>query len=270
MITTKEELIVRWDTFLNKIEQRFDDILEQAQQGTTHLVSQIEYDSGSIGSAWSGIKGQLYELREKADHTWENKMDGLFGDRDDVTSKERIEQFNKYEDLSHRMENRYNEAQVKAMADAGRKIYDNVMQHINTNKIHNCKQCGDQMDIVVYSFMAKNIKCHSCGTVNSYEPDPRIQALEHYTIGALADEHVIDLVIKEANLEHDIHRLHDLRNEIGTEEKKNDLRKILVTTRQERIRQYYEFMETNVPDKASYYARQKEERLKWAENTKHN
>ena len=265
----KKKLIKRWDAFLENIEQRFDEILVQAEQGTAQMIPSIEYDSISISNAWSGIKGQLNQLQDKTENAWDDKMDDLFGDRDDVSSEERLRELNKYQDLNHLLEERYNRAYVKAMADAGRKIYNDAQQHVDTSKIHHCKQCGDKMDVAIYSFMAKNIKCNSCGTVNSYQPDPRIQALESYTINALAEEMVIDLIMKESNIAHNIHRLHDLRNEIGTTEKKEKLENELIVTRKERIEKYYSFFETNVPDKASYYARQKEERLKWAEDIRH-
>lgn len=261
----KKKLIKRWDAFLENIKQRFDEVIEQAEQGTAQMIPSIEYDAISIENAWGGIKNQLFKLQEKTTDTWDDKMDDLFGERDDVTSKERIRELNKYIDLNHLLENQYNRAYVKAMADAGRKIYADAQQYIDTNKIHQCKQCGDKMDVVIYSFMAKNIKCNSCGTVNSYEPDPRIQALESYTVDALAKELVIDLTTKESDLEHTIHRLHDDRNESGTKEKKETLITKLITTRKERVTKYYTYFEINVPDKASYYGRLKEERLIWAE-----
>ena len=264
----KKKLIKRWDAFLENIDQRFDDILDQAAQGTAQMIPNIEYDSISISNAWSGIKAQMRSLQDKSENTWDDKMDELFGDRDDVTSEQRLEQLNKYEDLNHQLEQKYERAYVKAMADAGRKIYNDASQHVDLNKIHNCKQCGDKMDIKIYSFMAKNVKCLSCGTVNSYEPDPRIQALESYTIDALAAENVIEHTLKESDLSHRIHRLHDLRNEVGTKEKEEQLRKELIETRKEKVELYYSFFETNVPDKAEYYRREKEERLKWAEDTK--
>jgi len=262
----KKKLIKRWESFLENIEQRFDEILEQAEEGTNQLIPNIDYDAISIENAWSGIKGQLYQLQEKSENTWDDKMDDLFGDRDDVTSEERIHELNKYIDVNHSLEKKYERAYVKAMADAGRKIYTDAQQHININKIHNCKQCGDKMEVVIYSFVAKNIKCNSCGTVNSYNPDPRIQALEYHTIDALAKELVIDLTIKESDLEHQIHRLEDDRNESGTKDKQKKLAQELISTRKERVHKYYTYLETNVPDKASFYARQKEERLKWAED----
>ena len=262
----KKKLIERWDSFLNNIDERFDEILEQAELGTAQMIPNIEYDAISISNAWNGIKGQLYQLQEKTENTWDDKMDDLFGDRDDVSSKERIRELNKYEDLNYKLEKKFKRAYVKARADAGRKIYNDVQQHVDISKIHHCKQCGDKMDIAIYSFMAKNIKCNTCGTVNSYQPDPRIQSLESHTIDALAEELVIDLLMKESDLVHNIHRLDDRRNKKGTKEKQEQLGQELVVTRKERINKYYSFFETNVPDKADYYSREKEERLKWAEN----
>jgi len=37
--------------------------------------------------------------------------------------------------------------------------------------------------------MAINIKCESCGSVNTYQPDDRVRVLEYYVIEPFADEY---------------------------------------------------------------------------------
>ena len=264
----KKKLIKRWDSFLEKIEERFDEILEQSEQATAQVIEKLEYDSTSIMNAWEGIELKLLKLQDKAEDAWSDKMDDLFGDRDDVSSKERYRELFKYEGLNHEMQKKYVKTHTKVLAEAGRKIYNNVINHIDTNKIHSCKQCGDQMNIEIYSFMAKNIKCDSCGTVNSYEPDSRIQALEAFVIDPLAEELVLDLKIKQLDIEHAISRLHDNRNKEGAKEKELKLERQLIDTKKEIINKYYSYCETNIPDKAPYFKKQKEERLQWAEDKK--
>ena len=263
-MSEKQELINKWDGFLNKIEDRFNEFIDQANQGTENFIEQLEYDSISVTNAWNGIKGQMFSLSKKATDTWDDKMDDLFGDRDDVTSDERMEQYYKHTDLTHRMSTKYESELAKAIANSGRKIEQNVMAHIDLNKIHNCKQCGDKMDIVIYSFMAKNVKCQSCGTVNSYEPDARILALEYYTVTALANEKIIDFVKKEADIEHAMHKLDD---RIASEREQTlSLREELTATRKERINTYFNFITSHIKDKEEFYNRKRDERLKWAED----
>ncbi len=265
-MNTKEELVKRWDIFLNTISKRFNDILEQAKAGTEQLIPQLEYDAVIISNVWTGIKGQLNSLTEKVSDTWNDKMDDLFDDLEDVTGEERMKQYYKYYDLNQEMEAKYDEAYTLAIAIAGEKISENVMKHIDLNKIHNCKQCGDKMDIKIYSFMAKNVKCTSCNMVNSYEPDPRILALEHFTIVPLANKEVYPIVYKEGKINHEIHKLDNRVEEEN--EKIQELRKQLISTRKERVTKFYDFIVHNVPDKAEYYNTRKEERLKWAEELK--
>lgn len=44
--------------------------------------------------------------------------------------------------------------------------------------------------------MAINLKCDSCGSVNTYQPDDRIRAMEYYVINHLAEEHAFPAKIK--------------------------------------------------------------------------
>ncbi|MDO5977331.1 hypothetical protein [Flavivirga spongiicola] len=278
---SKEELVKKWDTFLSKIEERFDLIIDQSKEGTQMLIDQITYDSVSIINAWNGVQSQLLSLMRKTDDTWANKMEQSFEAidyakyededenydenenydeyEDDATDKERMEQYNKYHDLNHKMLTKYKFESNRAFANAARKIQENVMAHIDLNKIHNCKQCGDIMDITIYSFMAKNVKCRSCGTVNSYEPDDRILAIEHNCVIHLANEHVIDLTIKEANLEHELLKLDRWVTDEKTkmDQIQNDLNKNKV----EYINKYYDFIVELVPDKEAFYNRKRVHRL---------
>jgi len=64
--------------------------------------------------------------------------------------------------------------------------------------MHRCTQCAAELPINIYSFMAVNIKCESCGAVNTYQPDDRVRALEYYVIEPLAEEYAIEEKIKGA------------------------------------------------------------------------
>ena len=86
--------------------------------------------------------------------------------------------------------------EVKLYADAARKILDNVKKHIDLNKLHSCTQCAGELPIKIYSFMAVNLKCDSCGSVNTYQPDDRIRALEYYVLNHLAEEHAFPAKLK--------------------------------------------------------------------------
>jgi len=82
--------------------------------------------------------------------------------------------------------------------------------------------------------MAVNIKCESCGSVNTYQPDDRIRALEYYVINNLAEEKALPLKIQA-------------RHDKGAQK--------------EYYKVYYGYLMENVPDKKEFYQRQMEERI---------
>jgi len=264
IMNEKEELVQRWDVFLTKIEERFNELMNTAVQATDKVVEQLEYDNSIVVNAWSGIQAQIRKLQDKMESVWEEKMDDLFGMREDVSSDDRLGQMYKYEDLSKRMDTEYLRAKTKVLANAGRKIIANVNRHIDTNKMHACKQCGAPMDIRIYSFVARNVKCGACATVNSYEPDSRVRALEHFAIVQLADELVIDQSVREEEIGHEIWKLDERKPHEAV--KVEALRKELVIVRKNRLATYYRFLMDQVPDKADSYQSKLNERLKWAES----
>lgn len=88
--------------------------------------------------------------------------------------------------------------------------------------------------------MAINLKCESCGSVNTYQPDDRIRALEYYVINHLAEENAMVEKIK-------------------SKEDKNAAK--------EYYKKYYGYLMENVPDKKEFYQRQMEERIGWLDKT---
>ena len=64
----------------------------------------------------------MFSLQEKIADTWDEKMDDIFSDLDDVSGEERMEQYYKGTDAKHKMATKYDMAERKAIADAGRKI----------------------------------------------------------------------------------------------------------------------------------------------------
>ncbi|MCD4793505.1 MAG: hypothetical protein K8R54_09750, partial [Bacteroidales bacterium] len=188
-MTEKEQIIQRWDTFIDKIKLRCNELIGQANAGTDAFIPQIMYDTNAINNAWTGIEGQVSQLGHKLNDAWD-KMDILF-DKAGSTSKETDIERAKKEETNIYLNWEYEKNYILAIAKAARQILFNVKSHINENKIHNCTQCGNQLDINIYTFRAKNIKCDACGSVNTYKPDDRIVVLESWVLVPLAKEHAL-------------------------------------------------------------------------------
>jgi len=254
---TKEEIIARWDKVLGEIEGRFTEILSQAVEESENFISQLKYTTSGLDQAWSGISAELRKLEKKADTIWTGNMEDLYGRRDDVSSEERLEQYYKRTNLNVKMENALHRAKTKVFADAGRKIYQNVMDVLNEEKIYNCTQCSAPLDIPFFSFVAKNIKCDACGTVNSYEPDSRMTALEHTYLTAISEELVQEEWCRINELENELWKC-DKRE---SPEKYTQLEEEKAELERKKITISHDFLRESIKDKEEYYRARKETQL---------
>ncbi|KXK02378.1 MAG: hypothetical protein OZ913_05130 [Ignavibacteriaceae bacterium] len=226
------QLTQRWDTFLGKLKDRFNDILTQTDSPLDEIISGLQFDTVPIHNVLNGLKYQTVEqLSQKGEEGWSKMQAEL------IKSIQVFSQGAEYSKLTRFigwMNDEFMRFEVKTYAKAARKVLENVKSHIDEKKIHRCTQCAGELNINVYSFNAINIKCESCGSVNTYQPDDRIRAMEYYVINHLAEEQAIEEKIR------------------GQRDK---------SAMKEYYRKYYGFMMENIPDKKELYERDLNERI---------
>jgi hypothetical protein len=228
-----QALAARWDGFLKKIEQRYYEVLEQTSAPLDGVINNIQFDNVIIHNIANGLKNQtVTQLSEKMDGAID-KLDGEM-DKLGVSRDFKWRERGKVNVLKNWMEIEYLKFEVGLFARAANKILENVKAHINEQKMHRCTQCGAELPIKVFSFVAVNLKCESCGSVNTYQPDDRVRALEYYVITPLAEQAAFD-------------------------------EKLKARTNKEAMKEYYKkfygYLMENVPDKKEFYERDLKERL---------
>jgi|SRR4030095_573282 len=228
-----QALVERWNGFLKKIEARYYEVLKQTEAPLDGVINNIQFDNVIIHNIANGLKNQtVTQLTEKI----ESGMDKMevemkkAGASSDLIYRER----NKIHVLKNWLEIEYMKFEVSLFARAANKILENVKNHINEKKMHKCTQCGAELPIKVFSFMAINLKCDSCGSVNTYQPDDRVKALEYYVITPLAEEAAFTEKLKART---------------NNAAMKNYYKK------------YYGYLMENVPEKKDLYQRDLTERL---------
>lgn len=228
-----QAIVERWNGFLKKIEGRYYEVLQQTEAPLDGVIGNIQYDNVIIHNIANGLKNQtVTQLSEKVDAA-AIKVEGELkkaGASSDLVYGER----NKIHVLKNWMEIEYLKFEVGLFARAAKKILENVKNHINESKMHRCTQCGAELPINVFSFMSINMKCDSCGSVNTYQPDDRVKALEYYVITPLAEEFAFSEKLKARTDK---------------------------SAMKEYYKKYYGYLMDNVPDKKSYYERDLNERL---------
>ncbi|HRJ99528.1 MAG TPA: hypothetical protein PL089_07935 [Ignavibacteria bacterium] len=228
-----QKLIARWDSFIEKLKERYFEVLKQSEEPLNNVIENLQYDNVIIHNVKTGLKNQTVEqLSVKGDEGW-NKMQTEM-EKIGVSWDQINEQKGKLDYFKQWLEWQFGIFDVTTSGRAARKILDNVKKHIDDKKLHLCTQCAALLPIKIYSFISVNLKCESCGSVNTYQPDDRIRALEHYVLIPLAEEQAYPFKQKAAN---------------DREAQK------------QYFKTYYEFLMENVPDKKEFYERDMNERL---------
>jgi Zn finger protein HypA/HybF involved in hydrogenase expression len=228
-----QALVTRWDGFLKKLESRYFEVLQQSEGPLNDVMENIQFDNVIIHNITNGLKNQtVTQLSEKATAAWDKMEDEMR--KINAASGDISKQREKMAVFKYWIEIEYEKYQMSVFARAARAILEKVKQHIDEKKMHRCTQCGAELPINVYSFMAVNMKCDSCGSVNTYQPDDRVRALEYYVIEQLAEEHAFPEKLRARN--------------------DNKLMK-------DYWKKYYAYLMENVPDKKEYYQRTMDERL---------
>ncbi len=229
-----EELITRWDNYLNKLKDRYFEVIQQADTPLNDVINNLQYDNVIIHNIKNGLHNQtVIQLTQKAEEGW-GKMESEMLKYGKFFWNQKSDQHKKLDGFRQWVNDEFLKFEIGLYARAARKILDNVKHHIDEKKMHKCTQCAGELPIKIYSFMAVNIKCSSCGSVNTYQPDDRIRALEYYVLNHLADEYAL---VEKLKASHD----------------KN--------AQKEYYKKYYGFLMDNVPDKKEFYQRQMDERL---------
>lgn len=227
-----QELIARWDNYLNKLRDRFYEVLNSAEEPLNDVINNLQYDNIMIINILNGLKNQtVTQIGAKADEGWSKMRLEI----QKINANSLIkEQGPKLDIFKNWLEEEFQRYEIKLFARAAKKILENVQKHIDEKKLHRCTQCAGELPIKVYSFMAVNLKCESCGAVNTYQPDDRIRALEYYVIEPLANEYAMEEKI------------------LG--QKNNAVQK-------EYWKKFFGYLMENVPDKKEFFQRTMDERL---------
>lgn len=165
----QQELISRWDSFLSQIESRFNQSLHQAEEASFELLQASDYDYEQTMQAFMGIKGQIQNLIQKIDATWQQKvrpqMQAAFKNSDWVAEGK------KGGELSAKLWVRLRHFELVLEGKLAQIYYDQAIK-IAAADFH-CSQCSAKLQINKRIFRAQYISCDYCDTVNTFEPETK-------------------------------------------------------------------------------------------------
>lgn len=166
-MSTKEELIYRWDGFLKKIESRFQESLQHAEEACTEQLVATDYEYETVFRSWMGMKAQIEALIQKIDDTWHTKVQPEMRVLGDFWSDESY----KTSETNDRLTEELFAFQRQLEGKLSQQFYDHAIQI--ANKKASCSQCDADLEIRKDIFRAQYITCGYCNSVNTIEPETK-------------------------------------------------------------------------------------------------
>jgi hypothetical protein len=179
----RAEALTRWGAFLEKLGQRVDETLGQAEEGCAMLLDVNALDPQPMTIAWMAIENQLRELMEKVDQTWEQKVAAPLED----DSREHAKGVR----LRRETEQKKNAVELRIFGDAARKIFEQA--RVELSKDVKCAQCGAAIALGQAFFRSRHLTCPHCNNVNTFVPGATIAAVEYFCCHHLARQKTIGL-----------------------------------------------------------------------------
>lgn len=175
-------LVEKWDTFLNKINTRFEESIGHAEEAVMDNLTESDFDILPTTRAWQSMRSQLMGMMEKIDETFDNKvkpqMQAYKEDWD------LIDEGQKGTILSESIYERIERNERIIEGKVAQKFYDHAIQLLN--KDFNCTQCNAKLEVKKDIFRSHYVSCNYCNTVNTFTPNTKIAEIRGFAVDNIA------------------------------------------------------------------------------------
>ncbi|BFM41538.1 hypothetical protein CFS9_01790 [Flavobacterium sp. CFS9] len=257
----------RWFNFLEKLEAKLE---EFATAAIPELKEILQNDDDLYKRAfhrvYSGVNGQLSNIREKARVTYEEKIIAVYShysSQISVLSKHHnlvsdfrnvcSDRHNDFEDQYEYWRNQIEKTQERDLEMEYKKILDEF--EAIKNKF-NCTQCGGNIEIEKIFLIETYIQCPYCNTQNTFAPSTQARNLQNIARG-LAEQrtaHLYEAFEIENNKERELyHQRHELSLSKIHESDKKVLNQILA--KMDELEEQRQFVIKNAPKLHQIYLR---------------
>ncbi|WP_108867042.1 hypothetical protein [Aquimarina aquimarini] len=177
----------RWDTFLNKITKRFEEILDKAEVALPLVFEATDLEVNTFLNAWQGIYSQASDLIYKIEDTWYEKVQETFENVGiEFGSKPLNQERNKGLLIKFDLEQKLKSYEVKIFSNVANTLLVAVKDILS--KDFCCTQCQAKLPVKDNFFRSYYCTCEYCQTVNTFEPGTKARNVEHFTLDALGEE----------------------------------------------------------------------------------
>jgi RNA polymerase-binding transcription factor DksA len=219
-----KEIQERWFVFLNKLEDKMQELCETSIPELENTFVGDETVKSTYYKLLSGIKGQLNQIRKKARDAYEEKIEAFYNN-----IKCEISVFSPYyhclsdfrtacsERYCQGFDKRYeywnNKLEEINQEDFEQQYQDIITEFELTKNAFYCTQCGGNIPLEKIYIITTAIKCTNCQTQNTFEPSSLSRNLEHIgrEVAEKRTEHLKMEYLQEVKNERDLYfRKHEL------------------------------------------------------------
>lgn len=163
------ELETRWNTFLGKLEEKANELIEGIRtEGKILWQDKADVYHQAYYRFRSGMQGQLRSIYTKAHDTYEAQVR--------PNSYELAVSYHEWEErIRRREEDAVKEAETE---DLELRYQEILAEHAAIKDKFSCTQCGGKLVLDKIYFITTYIKCDHCQTQNTFEPSTMAKSLE--------------------------------------------------------------------------------------------
>lgn len=178
--------LARWQSFLEKIEARHEELLTAARESLPGLVPASDFDVQPFSVAMMAIRAQCLGLSQKIDRTWSDSAEAAVEAEGAETDQAR--------DLGHasswRMELSLRRTEVEVAAAAAETLTERARAELARG--FKCTHCGGPLTPKESVFRSHYLPCGFCKTMNTFEPGMAARMIEHFAAHALGERAALD------------------------------------------------------------------------------
>jgi len=263
------KLVEKWNSFLEKMEIRFNESLVNAEEALFDNLEESNYDLTPTMVAWQSIKSQLMDLGNKVDKTFDEKVLPQM-----LEYKEHYDLLDEAAKGRHLREHvifkKLERFEVVLEGGISTKFYNHAVQFLN--KDFKCTQCSAKLEVKKDVFHAHYVSCDYCNTVNTFTPNDKISAIR-WVVDNIAKYQAIaewDAMEQAREELHDIrppHEGQDNTEYVAAYKKREDAERAFwtkyFTLRSEFLTDYKETIPSDVDNKMKWFYEERKRDLNY-------
>jgi len=196
-----QALVQRWDAFLKSIQERFEQIMQEARDGCMQLARDSSYDPVPWGNAWGAMERRAKDLDSKIRDTWQEQVEPKFEEAGAPPALIQ-QQAQKGEALCDWMELEIERTGIQIECTLARELAE--IDERERRSGFPCRHCGAPLPAPI-THQTVNLTCPYCRTVNEYEPGMRTRFIAN-SVDALSKESAWSELVAMRDAERAYHR----------------------------------------------------------------